>query len=308
MLDNANISRHRADAARRGWPGLAARRLCLAWMLAAPLPQASGGDPETLRMTVTPAPRRPLRALSTDRPDKTETPFTVDAGHLQVEADLVRYIYDRESDADWERVVEEWGAGPVLLKLGVLPALDLEVGLEAYRQRSERVRQGGVEQTTTQSGVGDLVFRGKLNLWGNDGGATAMGLLPVVKLPTHQDGLGIHAIEGGLNVPFYLALPRDFELGLQTGWLCMAQDPNGGYHLEVVNSVALGRAFGPVVAGYVEFWTSLDWRRPDDWQGTFDFGVNFRVGESLKFDAGVNVGVTASAPDWNPFLGISARF
>ena len=32
-----------------------------------------------------PTPRDRLREMSTDRPDKTESPFTVDAGHFQIE-------------------------------------------------------------------------------------------------------------------------------------------------------------------------------------------------------------------------------
>jgi hypothetical protein len=34
-----------------------------------------------------------LREMSTDRPDKTESPYTVDAGHFQFEADLVSFGY-----------------------------------------------------------------------------------------------------------------------------------------------------------------------------------------------------------------------
>ena len=42
-----------------------------------------------------PTPREAMRELSTDRPDQTESPFTVDAGHVQVEMDLATFTYDR---------------------------------------------------------------------------------------------------------------------------------------------------------------------------------------------------------------------
>ena len=35
-----------------------------------------------------PTPRELMREMSTDRPDKTESPYTVDAGHFQIETDL----------------------------------------------------------------------------------------------------------------------------------------------------------------------------------------------------------------------------
>ena len=38
-----------------------------------------------------------MREMSTDRPDKTESPYTVDAGHFQVEMDVLTYSYDRNN-------------------------------------------------------------------------------------------------------------------------------------------------------------------------------------------------------------------
>src|SRR2546421_5325321 len=42
-----------------------------------------------------PVPRELLRDLQTDRPDQTEGPYTIDAGHVQAELDLLNYSYDR---------------------------------------------------------------------------------------------------------------------------------------------------------------------------------------------------------------------
>ncbi len=36
-----------------------------------------------------PIPSSQMRSLSTDRPDKTESPYSVAAGHVQVETDLI---------------------------------------------------------------------------------------------------------------------------------------------------------------------------------------------------------------------------
>jgi hypothetical protein len=36
-----------------------------------------------------------LRELTTDRPDATESPFTIDAGRLQLELEAVSYTRDR---------------------------------------------------------------------------------------------------------------------------------------------------------------------------------------------------------------------
>src|SRR5271170_5612690 len=44
-----------------------------------------------------PVPDDLMRSFSTDRPTKSDTPYTVDAGHFQYEADLVNWIYDHNS-------------------------------------------------------------------------------------------------------------------------------------------------------------------------------------------------------------------
>src|SRR4051794_22151930 len=60
-----------------------------------------------------PTPDNLLRELATDRPDATESPFTVDAGHVQIELDLVNYTRNR---LDGVRTTE-WGVMPFNLRV-----------------------------------------------------------------------------------------------------------------------------------------------------------------------------------------------
>ena len=43
-------------------------------------------------------------------------------------------------------------------------------------------------------------------------------------------------------------------------------------------------------------------------RGAADVGFTYGLTDDIQLDAGVNAGVTRSADDWNPFLGISWRF
>ena len=45
-----------------------------------------------------PAPVDSLREMETDRPDVTESPQTVDAGHFQLETDLMRFQRQRNNE------------------------------------------------------------------------------------------------------------------------------------------------------------------------------------------------------------------
>src|SRR5688500_11333764 len=94
-------------------------------------------DADKSRLTLfNPTPRELMRELSTDRPDKTESAYTVDAGHVQVEMDLVAYVYDHAGGPD----VEAWDFAITNFKVGLLNNLDLQVIAETFRL--ERLDQG----------------------------------------------------------------------------------------------------------------------------------------------------------------------
>ncbi len=63
--------------------------------------QALGADKSGYSL-FDPTPDRLLRDMTTDRPDTTESPFTVDAGHIQIETNLFGYARSRP-DEDGER-------------------------------------------------------------------------------------------------------------------------------------------------------------------------------------------------------------
>jgi hypothetical protein len=153
-----------------------------------------------------------------------------------------------------------------------------------------------------------MTLRVKHNFWGNDGGTTALGIMPFVKLPTNGDDLGNHSVEGGLILPFAVSLPRGWDLSAMTEVDCMHDDKGNGSHATFVNSVSAGHAIAGGLAGYVEFYSEISAERGTSWVGLADFGLTCTVGRNTQFDAGVNIGVTPAAPDWNPFVGMTRRF
>ena len=79
---------------------------------------AQQSDTTSYTLTST-GPREALRELTTDRPDKTESPYTVGAGHIQVELDFVTYARDRSIRGGEDFRVETFSIAPVNLKLGL---------------------------------------------------------------------------------------------------------------------------------------------------------------------------------------------
>ena len=164
-----------------------------------------------------PTPDEAMRELSPDRPDKTESPYTVDAGHFQLEMDFVTFTHD---DADGVRT-ETWNVAPVNLKVGLHNNVDLQFIYDNYVHVRTEDRLG----TTTQSGFGDLTPRLKINLWGNDGGGTAFALLPFVKIPVNTDRLGNDAVEGGVILPLAVKLPAGWDMGLEERGIAFEMTP-----------------------------------------------------------------------------------
>ena len=251
-----------------------------------------------------PTPSKYLREMSTDRPDKTESAYTVDAGHFQFEMDLASYTRDEERTDGTTTKVDAWAVAPINLKVGLCNRVDLQLVLETYND--VRVRSGGV--TRTMRGYGDTTVRLKYNLWGNDGGATAMAAMPYVKLPTNQDDLGNNSVEGGLILPLAVSLPAGFGMGLMTQFDAVRDDDDEGHHAEFINTIALGHDIVGKLGGYVEFFSAVSAKRGSCWIGTVDLGLTYGITDNIQLDAGVNIGVTQSADDVNPFLGLSWRF
>jgi hypothetical protein len=249
-----------------------------------------------------PTPLELMRELSPDRPDKTESPYTVDAGHFQLEMDFANYT---EDNADGVRT-EAWNIAPVNLKVGVLNNVDVQFILDDYLHVRTVDHVAGT--TTTQSGFGDFTTRLKINLWGNDGGPTAFGVMPFVKFPANTDHLGNDAVEGGLIFPLAIKLPAGWDMGLQTEVDFLQNDANDNYHEEFDNMVTFDHAIFGKLSGYCEFFSSVSTERGASWVGTVDVGLEYLVTENVQLDCGCNVGVTHAADDVNPFAGITVRF
>src|SRR5215510_13488176 len=64
-----------------------------------------------------PTPKEHLRVMDTDYPGSTESPYTVDAGHFQIELRWIGYTSDRESFDGVTQRIEEWAILPMNLKI-----------------------------------------------------------------------------------------------------------------------------------------------------------------------------------------------
>ena len=248
-----------------------------------------------------PTPDGAMRDMDTDRPDKTESPHTVDAGHIQIEMDLATYTRDKEDGVRTETL----DILPFNFKIGLTNQSDIQFVYGSY----SRVHVEGPDGLkTTDAGAGDLVIRYKQNLWGNDGGKTAFGLMPFVKIPTSTLEDANDSVEGGLIVPLAIELGKGINLGMMTEVDILRDSTDTGYEPTFVNSATMSFELTKKLGLYTEVYTERSAEDGARTIVTLDAGITYAVTDNLQLDTGVAVGVTDAADDFNVFAGLSRRF
>jgi len=251
-----------------------------------------------------PTPREFIRELSTDRPDQTESPYTVDAGHFQIELDLANGILDRDKSNGGDVRSQIWGFGGVNLKAGLGNNVDMQFVLDGYVHSRVKDRVAG--STADEDGFGEVQTRLKINLWGNDGGNTAFALMPFVKWPLSQSDVRNGKTEGGIILPLAVELPAGWGMGVMTE-VDFVRDGGGGFDTEYFNTITFGHDIAGNLGGYVEFAALFTPESDAQWQGQLGVGLTYGWDDDTQFDLGCNFGVTKTAPDFNPFVGVSWR-
>jgi len=152
------------------------------------------------------------------------------------------------------------------------------------------------------SRFGDVNVGTKVNLWGNDGGLTALAVAPYVSIPTDH-GL----VLAGIDVAFAVRLPHQFYLKL-------ASNPypiDNGQHtiyFGIDNSMSLHKTFAGNFDAYADLDATWESQTGTSWFGYAGFGVAYLVDRNFEIFAAINFGLNSHAYDYNPRLGVSLRF
>ena len=274
----------------------------LALMAAAPARADDKPDKSQYNL-LNPTPESALRDFNTDRPTKSNSPITVDAGRIQIESDLATFTYDTFAGTK-TRSVE---ALDPTIKLGVTNWADVELQFNGYQKSVVGDGMGGVMRS---SGFGDVVLRTKMNFIGNDSGDLAIAAIPYVKLPSKVALISNGAVEAGVLVPIQYKLPSDFLITFMPEFDALKNAANSGRHANFVNLVNLAHPVPGIkdLTAAVEFFSSVSAERQSPDIYTADFALSYMVTKTLQLDGGINVGLNRAAPNLVAYTGISYRF
>jgi hypothetical protein len=255
-----------------------------------------------------PTPSKCLREFEPDRPDLTNNPFTVDAGHVQLESDLFNYSLSRP-DQDGT-VTEKFLFGSTNVRVGITNNTELQFLLQPIN--AVRTRFKNPAMTTWDAGPDVLEITGKYNFYGNDtfkeSGATALGIIPFIDVPTVDNGVGENHVQGGVDVPFAIKLSDKAELELMTEYDFIKNNQGSRYHVEYFNSGSLSYEFTSKLSTYLEVATLFGNEDPLGGVVTIGTGLLYQPNENVQIDVGSNFGVTRASDRINPFVGLTKRF
>lgn len=238
--------------------------------------------------------------ICTDRPTKSNAACTVPEGMVQVEADLFSWTRIATGPARADVLVY---TNPVV-KYGLGANSDIQFNFAPLVE----VRTGAGGQPINQRGVGDLTLRFKQRLTRPDD-AVQVALLPFVKAPTAERGIGNGEWEGGLIVPVQIPVgAATLTLVPQLNLLADALAPDNR-HIEFQGVANLAYPIATRTTLAVELWTSQNW----DPAGTVrqysaDTAVSYLLNNELQVDLGGNFGLNQATPDVQLYIGVSARF
>jgi hypothetical protein len=239
-----------------------------------------------------PVPAEQMREMSTDRPDTTESAITVDAGHFQVEADLVVLMLDKEGSVK----TTGYELLPINLKAGLLNWMDLQLVLEPYH----RVVSKAAGVRVVDDGYGATTVRLKMNVWGNDEGSTAFALMPFV---TYVDD----GVDFGLIAPLGIALPAGFDSTVMLEADVVRREDNGERGLDMVATGTVSHDIVGPLGGYFELVGAFPTYDTSLSTLAVDGGLTLGLGDDVQLDAGTRIGAAGPIADIELFVGASAR-
>jgi len=229
--------------------------LCVAWIVSALAAEDEGEEgkakcPDKSQYTLfNPTPANCMREFDPDRPDVTDSPFTVDAGHIQFESGLFSYALSRP---DREGVVtEEFDILDTNIRLGITNYAEIDVVIPPLDVEHTRFPVSRFD--SWKSGPGPLELQAKFNFFGNDNfekpGSMALGLIPRLDIPTV---IGGDHVEGGVAVPFAIKLSEKAELEMMTEYDLLHNEEGSGYHVEYLNTGSLSYDWTEKLSTYFE--------------------------------------------------------
>lgn len=242
------------------------------------------------------------RDLCPDRPGLGTPACTLDSGATMLETGIADWTLDRDADSR----TDSFAFGGALLRTGLTPSLEAQIGWTMLGHVRERDRPTGDVARWTRTG--DVTLALRQNLINPDGSGFSAALMPYATLPVGGEGVGAGDWGAGLIVPVSFELGA-ISLGLSPHVDAAVDADGDGRHLAYGSVAGLGFALSDEVSATGR--TVADprprSRRACD-RGSGRPVAGMGSGADSQWDMGVNAGLNRNSADIQLYAGYARRF
>lgn len=242
------------------------------------------------------------RDLCPDRPGLGTPACTVEPGVVVLEMGLADWTLDRTATSR----TDSWTLGDALLRTGLTPSLEVQVGWTMLGHVRERDRTTGKVGNRTRTG--DVTLALRQNVSNPDGSGFSVALMPYATLPLGGAGVGAGDWGAGLIVPVSVDLGA-LSLGF-TPHVDAAVDGDGdGRHLAYGSVAGIGFGVTDDISMAAEVSLTRD-RDPDgrSTEALAGLSAGWQPDADSQWDVGANVGLNRDSPDVELYFGYVRRF
>ncbi|THJ24884.1 MAG: transporter [Nitrospira sp. CG24E] len=172
------------------------------------------------------------------------------------------------------------------------------------------VTGGAQGQKVTNSGLGDIILRGRYYIVEEKGWTPLIAVTGRLKLPTADEsqGLGTGKMDQGVGAELSKLVGNNWILFLDGGFNVIGRPEGRNLRNQWWYDVGGGYYFTKDLFGsvYFEEYRSLI-SGNQNIRDVF-FGMNYRASSEWRFNGGVTVGLSNGAPDYGLSTGVSYRF
>ena len=239
-----------------------------------------------------------LRTISSERPSKSDSVYTLNAHKFQFETSLYSLTASLNGiDRQNKKSIGEIST----LRLGLNDNHELQIILNPFNKLKN--------STSPQNNFGESFIRYKFNIFGNDGENFGLSMTPFYKINNAKASALNSNLKTGIAAPFHYIINEKFTIG-GTYQANIYQDNlkifnkyyygfNSGYYLNTNLNQKLST--------YVEFYSIMFYNHKFITKNYFDMGINYIVNPNLKVDLGYNIGISKYSDKKNYFIGFSQR-
>ncbi len=242
------------------------------------------------------------RDLCPDRPGLGTPACTVEPGTVLVEMGIADWALDRTAESR----TDMWTFGDALLRTGLTPSLEVQVGWTMIGHVRERDRATGNASSRTRPG--DVTLALRQNLHNPDGSGFSVALMPYATLPLGGGGVGAGDWGAGLIVPVSFDL-GGLSLGLTPHVDAAVDGDRDGRHLAYGSVAGLGFGVSDDISMAAEVSLTRD-RDPGghSTEALAGLSAGWQPGADSQWDVGANFGLNRASPDVEIYLGFVRRF